>query len=90
MAQQPVSKAIVTDGQVIDVFTAAGLKQPDISIPADDNDLYYDPHTTHYTGAQNHPQRVVVVDGRYADSRAKKGKWKRVRGTFRESGVPIC
>ena len=30
--RQLVSKAIATDGQVIDVFTAAGLKQPDISI----------------------------------------------------------
>jgi hypothetical protein len=24
-----------------------------LAIPADDNDLYYDPHTTHYTGTQN-------------------------------------
>jgi type I restriction enzyme R subunit len=30
--RQLVSKAITTDGQVIDVFTAAGLKQPDIGI----------------------------------------------------------
>ncbi len=30
--RQLVSKAIVTDGQVIDVFTAAGLPRPDISI----------------------------------------------------------
>jgi type I restriction enzyme R subunit len=30
--RQLVSKAIVTDGQVIDVFTAAGLPKPDISI----------------------------------------------------------
>ncbi|MCX6875197.1 MAG: DUF3387 domain-containing protein [Verrucomicrobia bacterium] len=30
--RQLVSSAITTDGQVIDVFTAAGLKQPDISI----------------------------------------------------------
>ncbi len=30
--RQLVSKAIITDGQVIDVFTAAGLPKPDISI----------------------------------------------------------
>jgi len=30
--QQLVSKAVVADGQVIDVFAAAGLKKPDISI----------------------------------------------------------
>lgn len=30
--RQLVSKAIVTEGQVIDVFAAAGLKQPDIGI----------------------------------------------------------
>ena len=30
--RQLVSKAITTDGEVIDVFTAAGLKQPDIGI----------------------------------------------------------
>jgi type I restriction enzyme R subunit len=30
--RQLVAKAIVTDGEIIDVFTAAGLKQPDISI----------------------------------------------------------
>lgn len=30
--QQLVSRAIVADGQVIDVFAAAGLKKPDISI----------------------------------------------------------
>ena len=30
--RQLVSKAITTDGQVIDVFTAAGLPKPDISI----------------------------------------------------------
>ena len=30
-----VSKAITTDGQVIDVFTAAGLPKPDISILSD-------------------------------------------------------
>ena len=30
--RQLVSSAITTDGQVIDVFTAAGLKKPDISI----------------------------------------------------------
>jgi len=30
--RQLVSKAITTDGQVIDVFTAAGLKKPDIGI----------------------------------------------------------
>ena len=33
--RQLVSKAITTDGQVIDVFTAAGLKKPDISILSD-------------------------------------------------------
>ena len=33
--RQLVSKAIVTDGQVIDVFTAAGLPKPDISILSD-------------------------------------------------------
>jgi type I restriction enzyme R subunit len=33
--RQLVSKAIVTDGQVIDVFTAAGLPRPDISILSD-------------------------------------------------------
>jgi type I restriction enzyme R subunit len=33
--RQLVSKAITTDGQVIDVFTAAGLPQPDISILSD-------------------------------------------------------
>ncbi len=33
--RQLVSKAIVTDGQVIDVFTAAGLSKPDISILSD-------------------------------------------------------
>jgi type I restriction enzyme R subunit len=30
--QQLVSRAVVADGEVIDVFTAAGLKKPDISI----------------------------------------------------------
>ena len=30
--RQLVAKAIVTDGEIIDVFTAAGLKKPDISI----------------------------------------------------------
>jgi len=30
--RQLVSKAIMADGQIIDVFTAAGLKKPDISI----------------------------------------------------------
>ena len=30
-----MSKAITTDGQVIDVFTAAGLPKPDISILSD-------------------------------------------------------
>ena len=30
--RQLVSKAITTDGQVIDIFTAAGLQKPDISI----------------------------------------------------------
>ncbi|MEI7733119.1 MAG: type I restriction endonuclease subunit R [Verrucomicrobiota bacterium] len=30
--RQLVSKAITTEGQVIDVFTAAGLRQPDLSI----------------------------------------------------------
>jgi type I restriction enzyme, R subunit len=33
--RQLVSKAIATDGQVIDVFTAAGLPRPDISILSD-------------------------------------------------------
>ncbi len=33
--RQLVSKAIVTDGQVIDVFTAAGLPRPDIGILSD-------------------------------------------------------
>ncbi len=33
--RQLVSKAITADGQVIDVFTAAGLKKPDISILSD-------------------------------------------------------
>lgn len=33
--RQLVSSAITTDGQVIDVFTAAGLKKPDISILSD-------------------------------------------------------
>lgn len=33
--RQLVSKAITTDGQVIDVFTAAGLQKPDISILSD-------------------------------------------------------
>jgi type I restriction enzyme R subunit len=33
--RQLVSKAITTDGQVIDVFTAAGLSRPDISILSD-------------------------------------------------------
>ena len=33
--RQLVSKAIITDGQVIDVFTAAGLPKPDISILSD-------------------------------------------------------
>jgi type I restriction enzyme R subunit len=33
--RQLVSRAIVTDGQVIDVFTAAGLSKPDISILSD-------------------------------------------------------
>ena len=32
---QLVSKAITTEGQVIDVFTAAGLPKPDISILSD-------------------------------------------------------
>jgi len=30
--RQLVSKAIMADGQIIDVFTAAGLKKPDLSI----------------------------------------------------------
>lgn len=34
--RQLVSKAITTDGQVIDVFTAAGLPKPDISILSDE------------------------------------------------------
>ncbi len=33
--RQLVSKAIIADGQVIDVFTAAGLPKPDISILSD-------------------------------------------------------
>jgi type I restriction enzyme R subunit len=33
--RQLVTKAIVADGQVIDVFTAAGLPKPDISILSD-------------------------------------------------------
>jgi type I restriction enzyme R subunit len=33
--RQLVSKAITTDGQVIDVFTAAGLSKPDLSILSD-------------------------------------------------------
>jgi type I restriction enzyme R subunit len=33
--RQLVSKAITTEGEVIDVFTAAGLKKPDISILSD-------------------------------------------------------
>lgn len=33
--RQLVSKAILADGQIIDVFTAAGLKRPDISILSD-------------------------------------------------------
>jgi type I restriction enzyme R subunit len=33
--RQLVSKAITTGGQVIDVFTAAGLPKPDISILSD-------------------------------------------------------
>ncbi len=33
--RQLVSKAIVADGQIIDVFTAAGLPRPDISILSD-------------------------------------------------------
>ena len=33
--RQLVSSAITTDGQIIDVFTAAGLKRPDISILSD-------------------------------------------------------
>jgi type I restriction enzyme R subunit len=33
--RQLVSRAITTDGQVIDVFTAAGLSKPDISILSD-------------------------------------------------------
>ena len=33
--RQLVSRAITTDGQVIDVFTAAGLSRPDISILSD-------------------------------------------------------
>ncbi len=33
--RQLVSKAITTDGQVIDIFTAAGLPKPDISILSD-------------------------------------------------------
>ena len=33
--RQLVSKAITTEGQVIDIFTAAGLPKPDISILSD-------------------------------------------------------
>jgi len=33
--RQLVSRAIVADGEVIDVFTAAGLKRPDVSILSD-------------------------------------------------------
>jgi type I restriction enzyme R subunit len=33
--RQLVSKAVVADGQIIDVFTAAGLKKPDLSILSD-------------------------------------------------------
>ncbi len=33
--RQLVSKAITTDGEVIDIFTAAGLQKPDISILSD-------------------------------------------------------
>jgi type I restriction enzyme R subunit len=33
--RQLVAKAIVTEGEIIDVFTAAGLKKPDISILSD-------------------------------------------------------
>jgi type I restriction enzyme R subunit len=33
--RQLISKAITTDGEVIDVFTAAGLQKPDISILSD-------------------------------------------------------
>jgi len=35
LLQELVSKAITTEGQVIDVFTAAGLPKPDISILSD-------------------------------------------------------
>lgn len=34
--RQLVAKAIVTEDEVIDVFSAAGLKQPDISILSDE------------------------------------------------------
>jgi type I restriction enzyme R subunit len=34
--QQLVSRAVVADGEVIDVFAAAGLKKPDISILSDE------------------------------------------------------
>ncbi len=33
--RQPVRKALTTEGQVIDVFTAAGLPKPDVSILSD-------------------------------------------------------
>ncbi len=33
--RQLVAKAIVPEGEIIDVFSAAGLKQPDISILSD-------------------------------------------------------
>jgi type I restriction enzyme R subunit len=34
--QQLVSRAVVADGEVIDVFTAAGIRKPDISILSDE------------------------------------------------------
>src|SRR5690554_3197721 len=33
--QQLISKAVTTEGEVIDIFTAAGLPKPDISILSD-------------------------------------------------------
>ena len=33
---KPVAKAVVAEGEIIDVFTAAGLKKPDISILSDE------------------------------------------------------
>ena len=40
--RQLVSRAITTEGQVIDVFTAARLPQSDISVLTDDEVAFYD------------------------------------------------